>query len=142
MLEDVGSSMKVHGFEHIIYIGDSGGNQRGMKNVAERLNQRWGQQIALFIPEFYDNQAVIDYMNNELGIKEPIDEGLHDYYWASAMQMVTDPATLRYDQRVKAGKATINGISIAPKEKTIEVGKKLMKLRIDATARAIRERTK
>ena len=46
-----------------------------MKAVAERLNQRWGKEVAHYIPEYYDNQAVIDYMTNELGIEEPIDEG-------------------------------------------------------------------
>ena len=43
MLTDVGASLEAHGFEHIIYIGDSGGNQRSMAAVAARLNQRWGR---------------------------------------------------------------------------------------------------
>jgi hypothetical protein len=51
--------------------------------------------------------------------------------------MTVDPTVVRYDQRVKAGKATINGVSIAPKEQTIEVGKKLMQFRVDVTVKAI-----
>ena len=43
MLEDVGHSLHVHGFEHIIYIGDSGGNQAGMAAAAAALNERWGE---------------------------------------------------------------------------------------------------
>ena len=54
------------------------------------------------------------------------------------MQMVTDPSTVRYDERVAAGKATINGLSIAPQEETVEVGRKLLQFRVDQTARAIR----
>jgi creatinine amidohydrolase len=137
MLEDVGSSLKAHGFQHIIYIGDSGGNQRGMEVVAQRLNQRWGHPIALYIPEYYDNDAVIAYMNNDLGILEPDSEGVHDFYWITAMQMVTDPATVRYDERVAVGKASINGVSIVPKEQTVEVGRKLLQFRVDATIAAI-----
>jgi creatinine amidohydrolase len=138
VLEDVGSSLKAHGFEHIVYIGDSGGNQSGMRAVAERLNERWADASAHYIPEYYDNDGVIAHMENELGIVEPTDDGLHDYYWITAMQMVTDPSTVRYDQRVAAGLATINGVSIDPKEETIEVGKKLLQFRVDQTVEAIR----
>ena len=138
ILEDYGRSLEKHGFEHVVYIGDSGGNQRGMKNVAERLNGEWSDAVAHHIPEYYDNDAVVEYMEKELGIVEEQDDGYHDFYWATAMQMVTDPATVRYDERVAAGKATINGISIAPKEKTIEVGEKLLRLRVEMTAKAIR----
>ena len=43
VLRDVGERLRAHGFEHIIYIGDSGGNQRGMSVVAQELNERWGK---------------------------------------------------------------------------------------------------
>ena len=51
--------------------------------------------------------------------------------------MAVDPSAVRYDERVKAGKATINGVSIAPKEKTIAIGKKLMEWRTEQTVKAI-----
>ena len=139
LLDDIATSFKVGGFSEIILIGDSGGNQSGMKAVAEALNTRWGGKgaVARFIPEFYDNNGVIAYMNNELGIKEPNEDGWHDYYWITAEMMAVDPSVVRYDQRVKAGKATINGVSIAPKEKTIEVGKKLIEWRTTQTIKAI-----
>jgi creatinine amidohydrolase/Fe(II)-dependent formamide hydrolase-like protein len=139
LLDDIASSMRMHGFTEIILIGDSGGNQGGMKAVAEALNARWGGKgaVARFIPEFYDNSGLIAYMNNELGIKEPNDDGWHDYYWITALMMAVDPSVVRYEERVKAGKASINGVSIAPKEKTIEVGKKLIEWRTTQTVRAI-----
>ena len=139
ILEDVGKSLAVHGFENIVYIGDSGGNQRGQAAVAERLNSQWTDARAHHIGGFYDNEGVIRYMNEELGITEPTSDGVHDSYWLTSMQMVTDPSTVRYDERVAAGKATINGVSIAPKEKTIEVGKKLTAWRVAKTTRLIRE---
>lgn len=136
VLEDVGSSMNAHGFNNIIYIGDSYGNQKGMKAVAERLNKKWGKKSAFYIPEFYDNESLIAYQKS-LGVTEK-SEGYHDFYWATAMQMVTDPTTVRYQQRLDANRASINGVSIAPKEKTIEFGKKLLKFRADSTIRAIK----
>ena len=60
----------MHGFEHIVLIGDSGGNQAGMKAVAEELSAKWAAkragaaQDALihFIPEYYDLQGVTDWL--------------------------------------------------------------------------------
>lgn len=137
MLTDVARSLEAHGFTDIVFIGDSGGNQRGMAQVADRLNQQWTGSRVHFIPEYYQAD-VVAFMNDELGIVEPRDDGYHDYYWITAQQMVTDPATVRYDERVKAGLAHINGISIAPMEETIDVGRRLIEFRVDATVEAIR----
>ncbi len=138
VLDDIASSLKVHGFTRIIFIGDSGGNQRGMRAVAERLNERWTDAHAHYIPEYYDNSGVVAFMENELGIVEGESDGFHDFYWITALQMVTDPATVRYDQRVAKGLASINGVSIMPKEKTIDVGRSLMRWRADQTVKAIK----
>jgi creatinine amidohydrolase/Fe(II)-dependent formamide hydrolase-like protein len=141
LLDDIASSMKQHGFTEIILIGDSGGNQEGMKAVATSLNERWkgSGAVARFVPEFYDNDGLVAYMNKDLGITEPKNDGWHDYYWITALMMAVDPSVVRYDQRVKAGKASINGVSIAPKEKTIEVGKKLIAWRSEQTIAALRK---
>lgn len=139
LLDDIASSLKVHGFTEIILIGDSGGNQSGLKATAETLNARWGGKgsVARFIPEFYDNSGLVAYMNTELGITEPNEDGYHDSYWITALMMAVDPSVVRYDERVKAGKATINGVSIAPKAKTVAVGKKLIEWRTEQTVKAI-----
>src|SRR5262245_7625266 len=41
LLTDICASFKTHGFKRIILIGDSGGNQAGMKAVAEKLGAAW-----------------------------------------------------------------------------------------------------
>ncbi|HSA54551.1 MAG TPA: creatininase family protein [Gemmatimonadaceae bacterium] len=139
LLHDITSSLAAHGFTELILIGDSGGNQAGLRATADTLNARWAGKgtVARFIPEFYDNDGLIAYMNKELGIVEPKDDGWHDYYWITALMMAVDVSAVRYDQRVKAGKATINGVSIAPKEQSVEVGKKLMEWRTTQTVNAI-----
>ena len=137
MLDDIGSSLKAHGFKHIIYIGDSGGNQSGQAAVAKRQNERWGAAVAHHVGEYYNYNDVREYLEGPLGMKQPTSDGIHDDYYITALMMIVDPTVVRYDQRVRAGKATINGLSIAPKEKTIEIGKKLLQFRVDATVRAI-----
>ena len=44
LLTDICRSYKAHGFTDIILIGDSGGNQGGMRNVAEALNTKWASR--------------------------------------------------------------------------------------------------
>ena len=138
MLEDVGKSLEAHGFRAIIYIGDSGGNQNGMAAVARRLNGEWNHATAHHIAGFYDNNGVIAYMNEELGIIEPANDGFHDSYWITALQMVNNPATVRYEQRVAADKASVNGLSITPMAQSVAVGRKLMQWRVDRTVELIR----
>ena len=54
LLTDIVHSFKMHGFENIILIGDSGGNATGMKTVAEKLNAQWnGSPVVAHIPEYY-----------------------------------------------------------------------------------------
>jgi len=137
VLTDVASSLKAHGFKHIVFFGDSGGNQQGMEAVAAKLSELWTDASATFIPEYYRYREVHEWMNNELGIYETQNDGLHDDIVITSIMMVTDPNTVRYDQRVKAGLASINGVSIEPKEKAIDMGKKLLAHRVDETVKAI-----
>ena len=136
LLIDICSSLKVHGFKNIVLIGDSGGNQTGMKEVAEQLNQKWTDQKskAYFIPEYYDHESVSKWLE-EQGIHE-IDEGLHDDFAITATMMAVDPDSVRTQQRIAADKFRINGVSLAPIEKTIEWGKKIVEFRAEATASA------
>ena len=138
VLDDVASSLRAHGFEHIVLIGDSGGNVRGMANVAARLNERWDNAHAHHIPEYY-RYGGADFLASELGIVETEDDGIHDSFGITSLMMVVDPTVVRYEQRVKAGLARINGVPIAPKEETIEIGRKLQAFRTALTVKKIRE---
>jgi creatinine amidohydrolase len=136
VLTDVASSLKAHGFRHIVFIGDSGGNTDGMANVAAALNDRWHDAAAHHIEEYY-RYGGGTYLRDELGIEETEDDGIHDSVGITMLQMVTDPNVVRYDQRVKAGLAKINGVSIVPKEESIEIGRKLLAFRTKVTVDAI-----
>src|SRR5439155_13998183 len=118
VLEDTARSLrKSTGFKKIILIGDSGGNQPGMKAVAEKLNAEWRDTVVAFIPEYYTYSEVAKYMQDN-GIKtDPAkSDHLHDYPIITLNMFIDDPNTVRWSQRVKADKATINGVSIADKK--------------------------
>ena len=142
LLSDIAESMKVHGFNDIVLIGDSGGNQRGMTAVAEELNKRWaGSGVTVHdVIEFYTPgwEETEKYTEEVLGVAESKSDGHHDDIWVTAMMMVTDPSSVRYHERVEADLASINGIDIAPMEDTIALGKKMVAFRAEYTANAIR----
>jgi creatinine amidohydrolase/Fe(II)-dependent formamide hydrolase-like protein len=139
VLTDVASSLKAHGFQTIVFIGDSGGNQRGQKTVAETLNTRWnGNPVVAHIPEYYDYASVTKMMAEAGAIKESEKgDGLHDDPIITLNMFITDPASIRYNERVKAGKATINGVNVADKAKNTELAKKIVEFRATKTAEAI-----
>ena len=139
LLTDICASLKTHSFEHIVMIGDSGGNQKGMKAVAGKLNEKWaGAKTRVhFIPEYYDYPSVDKWLKSQ-GIVEK-DEGLHDGFSVTAIMMTVDPTTVRMKQRIAANKFRINGIELAPAEKTIEWGRKIVAMRAEATVKAIRK---
>lgn len=137
VVHDVATSLASHGFTDVVFIGDSGGNQSGMEAVATELNAEWSHARAHFIGGFYDNDAVMAYLEQEFGITEE-QPYWHDSYWNTALQMVDDPESVRYDERVAAGLAHINGVSIEPKDETIRIGKALTKFRVDRTVDMIR----
>jgi creatinine amidohydrolase len=141
MLTDVVHSLKMHGFQNIILIGDSGGNVTGMKTVAAKLNAEWnGNPVVAHIPEYYDYNSVGKLLD-QLGVTkegQPGD-GLHDDPGITMNMMITDPNSVRWDARVKAGKATINGVSIADKAKTLETARKIVDMRATNTATLIKK---
>jgi hypothetical protein len=56
-----------------------------------------------------------------------------------AQMMTVDPATVRMKERLAAGKFRINGVDLAPAEKTIEWGRKIVAYRTDRSVAAIRK---
>jgi creatinine amidohydrolase/Fe(II)-dependent formamide hydrolase-like protein/2-keto-3-deoxy-L-rhamnonate aldolase RhmA len=142
VLSDMATSLKTQGFRHIIFLGDSGGNQKPMQEVSLALNAKWAGDPSdartHFIPEYYNYEDVEKYQGEVLGIHEKL-EGLHDDYYISSIIMVHDPKAVRMDERIKAGKFSINGVSLAPAEKTIENGRKIIAFRTEKTVAAIKK---
>ena len=140
LLTDICACFRTHGFEHIVLIGDSGGNQKGMKAVAARLNAKWagGKTPASISSRNTTTTPAWRSGWSGQGIKQ-VDEGLHDDFAITAQMMVVDPTTVRMKQRIAAGKFRINGVDLAPAEKTIEWGKKIVDFRAETTVKAIRK---
>jgi len=142
VVSDMAVSLKTQGFKHIMLLGDSGGNIKPLTEAAEALNVKWkaaGSDVRAYsITEYYNYGEVEEFEKTTLGIHEQM-EGLHDDYYISAIIAVHDPNGVRMPERVKAGKFAINGVSLAPIEKTVENGKKIIAFRTEKTVAAIRK---
>src|SRR5262245_45904951 len=137
LLTEICTCLRTHGFERIILIGDSGGNQVGMETVANHLNARWsGSKTRIYyIKEYYNYPNVAKWLETQ-GIKQT-PEGLHDDFAITAQMTAVDPTIVLSDELIKAGKFRINGVDLAPIEKTAAWGRKIADYRAQATVRAL-----
>ena len=155
LLTDICRSYKAHGFKDLILIGDSGGNQRGMENVANALNEKWAgstTRVHYLREYYYEDQWSWDYLKS-LGLVQ-IDNtppegqakdrrtdtrnGMHDDIYYEAQAAVQDPKLIRVDQRKKAGLFSLHGVDLVSGAKMAEVGKKLAEYRAGITAKAFK----
>ncbi len=137
VLRDVARSLRASGFQHVIFLGDSGGNQAGMAAVAEEMHAEFGGAPGVhFIPEFYDVMGLRTWLN-ENGIEEE-PEGVHDEFAMSSMMAAVDPNSIRTAERRKAGLFRINGVDLDPLDETVAWGLRLFRYRSSVTVPAIR----
>lgn len=142
ILEDIARSLQAHGFENIILIGDSGGNQAGQKAVAEKLSAEWsGKTVVAHIPEYYDYASVAKHMAGEGLVSKPKGDGLHDNPIITLNMFIDNADAVRFDDRVKIGKATIDGADLSSRSRNAELAKKIVKFRATVTTDAIRKAT-
>ena len=145
-LTDIGDSLRGMGFTEVYYLGDSGGNLRGMQAAADALNARYEGTPTRFhhVPEFYNHTQVRQYIQETLGIPEEMEyqassgsDGIHEELSITSIMSVIDPTSIRFDQRVAAGRASINGISLEPLSETQALGRKVIDFRTQLTVDAI-----
>jgi creatinine amidohydrolase/Fe(II)-dependent formamide hydrolase-like protein len=147
VLKDMATSLKSMGFINVVFIGDSGGNQRPMREVSKMLNVEYETDQArfYFVPEYYDYPAIRRFVKSR-GIPEEMDpnesrgsDGIHEEYGIDALMMLVDPTTIRLEQRIEADLATINGISLLPMDQTLAIGKEILEIRVKTTVDAIQK---
>jgi creatinine amidohydrolase/Fe(II)-dependent formamide hydrolase-like protein len=141
LLTDIANSLRVTGFEHVVLLGDSGGNQRGMKTVASTLSASWtgGKARIHYIPDYYERfNQVVEFAEKTFGWKQ-VPDGSHDDALITAIIMTVNPDYVRMKQRAAKGLTKTNAIELAPAAKAIEVGKAIVNRRAEITVEAIRK---
>jgi len=142
LLTDIAHSLKVHGFKNIIMIGDSGGNQNGQKAVADKLTAQFaGSALVATIPGYYTAPPGTPNVLRQLGVTKDgmPDDGLHDSPGITLNMMLTDPNSVRWEARVKAKKATINGVDISNLNRSREWARAIVEARANRTVDLIKQ---
>jgi creatinine amidohydrolase len=142
LLTDIAHSLKVHGFKNIIMIGDSGGNQDGQKAVADKLTAQFaGAAFVATIPGYYTAPPGTPNVLRQLGVTKDgmPDDGLHDSPGITLNMMLTDPNSVRWEARVKAKKATINGVDISNLNRSREWARAIVDARAARTVDLIKQ---
>ncbi|MGY8778058.1 MAG: creatininase family protein [Longimicrobiales bacterium] len=133
MLTDVAHSLKMHGFRNIIFFGDSGGNQGGQRAVAEKLNAMWDGTVVAHVQEYYDYGTVGDYMAFRGFPEGGAGDGLHDDPIITLNMFADEPFSVRYQERVDAGLATINGVDISDRVQSLKWAREIVAFRAEHT---------
>ncbi|MFN7938064.1 MAG: creatininase family protein [Bryobacteraceae bacterium] len=153
LLTDICRSYQAHGFRDIILIGDSGGNQSGMRNVADALNRRWksGPARVHYLPEYYEEdmwsaaflrkQGIVQIDKNPPAGQAPdapahTRNGIHDDVYYEAQIAAIDPKLIRAAERERKGELSLHGVNLSPIAKTQELGRMLAEYRAGITAKA------
>jgi creatinine amidohydrolase len=147
LLFDMGNYLRSMGFKEIYFMGDSGGNSGGMRAAADSLTKVYNGNGAVFkhIPEYYNHTSTIQpYIQNELKIPEQIEigassgsSGLHEELGIDATMALANPESIRFEQRVKAGQAEINGIKFESLAWLQDLGRKVAERRVQTAINAI-----
>jgi creatinine amidohydrolase/Fe(II)-dependent formamide hydrolase-like protein len=134
-------SFRVNGFKDIVFIGDSGGNQEGMRTVAEALNKEWaaaGVRIH-FIPEYYTaaDVAFREWLIAQGVKKEEI--GSHAGIVDTSQLMAVDAKQVRKDKLADKGGFEGSGVSGNPAKAGVDYGRKALEFKIEMTVKRVRE---
>jgi creatinine amidohydrolase len=135
LLDAAARSLKVHGFKEILFIGDSGGNQAGIKKVADTLNEEWkGSDVKVFgLTEYYEASRLHyrAWLEAAFGYDDET-AGSHAGITDTAQMLFIRPAGIRKDQIKPWGGPQDSGVSGDPMKATPEIGKMGVEFKVNA----------
>ena len=141
LLEYAARGFALHGFENMIFIGDSGGNQRGMESVAAKLNAEWeaagDPARVLYVPEYYRGNGFREWLL-EQGL-DPEAIGRHAGVTDTSQLWYVAPDQIRPEARVKDGGFAGSGVRGDPTLASRAFGERGIAFKVEATVRRVRE---
>lgn len=140
LVEYAARSLRVHGFTDIVFIGDSGGNQRGMETVANELNAEWGEGDATrihFIGDYYSaNNAFMEWLIERGETEETV--GRHAGMSDTSILLHVAPQYIRQDKLAPGGGFEGSGVSGDPSRASAEYGRVGLEMKVEAALAQIR----
>jgi len=139
-LEYAARSFRVHGFKHIVLIGDHGGYQRNLKRVADKLNREWAATPVRVhaVEEYYlasssGHAALLKgkgYSDAEIGTHAALAD--------TSLAMAVDPRLVRVERLHASKPGVADGVYGDPSRSSAELGQPGIDLIVARTIDAIR----
>ncbi|MFL6661334.1 MAG: creatininase family protein [Rhizobacter sp.] len=139
-LEYAARSFRVHGFKHIVLIGDHGGYQRDLKRVADKLNREWAATpVRVHAVEEYYLASGSGYAALLKGKGYSDDEiGTHAALADTSLAMAVDPRLVRAERLHASKPGVADGVYGDPSRSSAELGQPGIELIVARTIDAIR----
>jgi creatinine amidohydrolase len=135
LLDAAAHSLKVHGFTDILFIGDSGGNQQGIRNVAAKLNEEWkGSGATVYaLTDYYEGgrEHYRAWLEAAFGYGDEV-VGSHAGISDTSQMLFVRPAGVRKDQIKPWGGPADSGVSGDPTKATAAIGEMGIKFKVNA----------
>ena len=135
LLDAAARSLKAHGATEILFIGDSGGNQPGIRAVAEKLNAEWkdaGTRV-FALTDYYEGgrEHYRAWMQAAFGYDDDI-IGSHAGISDTSQMLHVKPSGVRKDQLKPWGGPKDAGVSGDPMKATAEIGRMGIEFKVNA----------
>jgi creatinine amidohydrolase/Fe(II)-dependent formamide hydrolase-like protein len=135
LLDAAARSLKAHGFTDILFIGDSGGNQQGMRTIADKLNAEWKESgtRVFALTDYYEGgrEHYRAWMEAAFGYDDTI-VGSHAGISDTSQMLHVRPAGIRKDQIKPWGGPADSGVSGDPTKATAEIGRMGIEFKVNA----------
>ncbi len=135
LLDAAARSLKAHGAKEIIFIGDSGGNQQGMRSVADKLNAEWkdaGTKV-FALTDYYEGgrEHYRAWMEAAFGYGEDV-IGSHAGISDTSQMLHVRPSGIRKNMLMPWGGPKDSGVSGDPMKATAEIGRMGIEFKVNA----------
>ena len=139
LLEYTARSLRVHGFTDILFIGDSGGNQSGMKDVAQSLSEEWlADRVRVhYVSDWYTSTDFDAWLKDRGETEETI--GTHAGLLDTALLLAVAPQHVRTDMMSPGRGFDVDGVTGDPTGATAEIGAVGMDFYFEAAMKQIHE---
>ncbi len=144
LLEAAARSLHSHGFTEILFIGDSGGNQGGMEEVATRLAEEWaadGTKVLALLDYYRKGQ---EYSRAWLQAAYGYDMetiGSHAGITDTSAVMYVFPDGVRNDRRMPGGGSPDAGVTGDPTLASPDIGRMVVSFKVVAALEQYRTLT-
>jgi creatinine amidohydrolase/Fe(II)-dependent formamide hydrolase-like protein len=132
-------SLKAHGFTDIVFLGDSGGNQEGMKEVALALNEEWkgGKTRVHYVSEYYYDNGFSEWLKSQGESEKSI--GTHAGISDTSQLLAIAPEHIRKEKLAPNGGFEGSGVTGDPTKASVERGKQGLELKVETAVARIQK---